>query len=146
MIGIIVAGHIHFSSGLRSAVEAIAGEQKQVRYIDFVPKMSTEQLEKEMRVALSACQQGDGVIIFTDIAGGSPCNRATALLADYSDIRIISGSNLPMIVNACMERDGLTLDELTSLLVETGRESISQISLVMGYTSTVVNSDIEDDL
>lgn len=145
MIGIIVAGHIYFSSGLRSAAQAIAGEQEQIIYIDFVPEMSTEQLEAQLRQAMAQCQQGDGVIIFTDIAGGSPCNRATALLIDYPDLRIISGTNLPMLVNACLERDGLTLDELTTLVLETGQSSIGQISLTTD-NSVTVGDNIADDL
>ncbi|MDC9132388.1 hypothetical protein PSJ72_06085 [Escherichia coli] len=52
MIGIIVIGHINFASGLRSAVEAIAGEQPYIEYIDFIPGMSTEQLEIHIRQAV----------------------------------------------------------------------------------------------
>ncbi|EAR9443971.1 PTS sugar transporter subunit IIA, partial [Salmonella enterica] len=129
MIGIIVVGHINFSSGLRSAVEAIAGEQSCVEYIDFIPGMSTEQLEIHIRQAVEKCQTGEGVLVFTDVAGGSPCNRATAVMSDYSDMRVITGSNLPMIANACLERDATNLDELASLIVELGHHSIGLIDI-----------------
>lgn len=129
MVGIVVVGHINFASGIRSAVEAIAGEQPYVEYIDFVPGMSTEQLEAGIRQAIDKCQTGKGVLIFTDVAGGSPCNRATAIMPDYSDIRVITGSNLPMVANACLERDGTELDELASLIVELGHHSIGLINL-----------------
>ncbi|MCZ5740185.1 hypothetical protein O5290_27445 [Escherichia coli] len=61
MIGIIVIGHINFASGLRSAVEAIAGEQPYIEYIDFIPGMSTEQLEIHIRQAVKKCQTGEGI-------------------------------------------------------------------------------------
>lgn len=72
MIGLIVVGHINFASGLRSAVEAIAGEQPCVEYIDFVQDMGTDQLETHIRQAVDKCQNGDGVLVFTDVAGGPP--------------------------------------------------------------------------
>lgn len=145
MIGIIVVGHINFASGLRSAVEAIAGEQSCVEYIDFIPGMSTEQLEIHIRQAVEKCQAGEGVLVFTDVAGGSPCNRATAVMSDYSDMRVITGSNLPMIANACLERDATNLDELASLIVELGHHSIGLIDINNFVTEDKPN-DMNDGL
>lgn len=145
MIGIVVVGHINFASGIRSAVEAIAGEQSGVEYIDFVQGMSTEQLEASLRQAINQCQTGKGVLVFTDVAGGSPCNRATAILPEYSDMRVITGSNLPMVANACLERDGSGLDELASLIVELGHDSIGLINLDHQDQEDVPD-DMHDDL
>lgn len=145
MIGIIVIGHINFASGLRSAVEAIAGEQPYIEYIDFIPVMSTEQLEIHIRQAVKKCQTGEGILVFTDVAGGSPCNRATAVMTDYSDIRVITGSNLPMIANACLERDGTNLNELTSLILELGHHSIGLIDINSLETDDKPN-DMNDGL
>ena len=145
MIGLIVVGHINFASGLRSAVEAIAGEQTGIEYIDFVQGMGTDQLEMSIRQAANKCQTGDGILVFTDIAGGSPCNRATAVMSDYSDMRVITGSNLPMIANACLERDGTNLDELTSLITELGHHSIGMIDMNAQETEEKPN-DMNDDL
>lgn len=146
MIGIIVVGHIHFASGLRSAVEAIAGEQKQMAYIDFTAAMSTEQLELQIRQQLTALEAAEGSIIFTDIAGGSPCNRAMAVMASFPRVSIISGSNLPMIVNAALERDGLTLDQLTRLIIETGKASINAMTLMADNQAGSACSGITDEL
>ena len=71
MIGIIVIGHINFASGLRSAVEAIAGEQPYIDIYRFYSGMSTEQLEIHIRQAVKKCQTGEGITVFTDVAGGS---------------------------------------------------------------------------
>lgn len=145
MIGLIVVGHINFASGLRSAVEAIAGEQPCVEYIDFVQDMGTDQLETHIRQAVDKCQDGDGVLVFTDVAGGSPCNRATALMSDYPDIRVITGSNLPMVANACLERDGTDLDELASLITELGHHSIGMVD-INGKETEEKQNDINDGL
>lgn len=69
MIGIVVSGHIHFASGMQSAVKAIAGEQKQMEFIDFVESMSTDELEAKLRQAALLADSGEGVLFLTDIPG-----------------------------------------------------------------------------
>lgn len=86
MIGIVVSGHIHFASGVASAVRAIAGEQEQMCYVDFVETMSTDELELALRQAAQAVDSGDGVLFLTDIPGGSPANRALAILMDTPNV------------------------------------------------------------
>lgn len=106
--------------------------------------MSTEQLEIHIRQAVKNVRQGRH-LVFTDVAGGSPCNRATAVMTDYSDIRVITGSNLPMIANACLERDGTNLNELTSLILELGHHSIGLIDINSLETDDKPN-DMNDGL
>ncbi|ENX3947102.1 PTS galactosamine/N-acetylgalactosamine transporter subunit IIA [Photobacterium damselae] len=120
MIGIVVSGHIHFASGVASAVRAIAGEQEQMCYVDFVETMSTDELELALRQAAQAVDSGDGVLFLTDIPGGSPANRALAILMDTPNVELIGGANLPMIANAAFERDGVELKELVEILLEIG--------------------------
>lgn len=144
MIGIIVVGHIHFSSGLRSSVEAIVGEQKKIKFIDFLPSTSAEQLQVSMEEAIVECHQGQGVLIMTDILGGTPCNRAMALLTDtkQSNIRVVTGSNLPMIANACLERDNCTLDELVQFVLDIGHQSVCSVT---SLENEDMNYNITDD-
>ncbi|EPA8652436.1 PTS galactosamine/N-acetylgalactosamine transporter subunit IIA [Photobacterium damselae] len=120
MIGIVVSGHIHFASGVASAVRAIAGEQEQMCYVDFVETMSTDELELALRQAAQEVDSGDGVLFLTDIPGGSPANRALAILMDTPNVELIGGANLPMIANAAFERDGVELKELVEILLEIG--------------------------
>lgn len=80
MIGIVVSGHINFASGMASAVRAIAGEQPQMAFIDFVESMSTDRLEDELRRAADSVDSDEGVLFLIDIPGGSPCNRALNIL------------------------------------------------------------------
>ncbi|MGO2509871.1 MAG: PTS galactosamine/N-acetylgalactosamine transporter subunit IIA [Vibrio hibernica] len=120
MIGIVVSGHIHFASGMESAVKAIAGEQEQMAFIDFIESMSTDELEIQLRQAMKAVDTGDGVLFLTDIPGGSPSNRASAILMDSDKVEQISGVNLPMIANAAFEREDVTVNELVEILLEIG--------------------------
>ncbi|MDV5168147.1 PTS galactosamine/N-acetylgalactosamine transporter subunit IIA [Photobacterium rosenbergii] len=120
MIGIVVSGHINFATGMGSAVKAIAGEQDQLEFIDFVESMSTDELEAELRQAAKRVDSGEGVLFLTDIPGGSPCNRALAIMMDTDNVELIAGVNLPMIANAAFERDGAELKELVETLLDIG--------------------------
>ncbi|MGF1724786.1 PTS galactosamine/N-acetylgalactosamine transporter subunit IIA [Photobacterium nomapromontoriensis] len=127
MIGIIVSGHINFASGMRSAVEAITGEQEAIEFIDFIPSMTTEELENHMIDSIERINQGEGVLILTDIPGGSPCNRGLSIMLNRNDVKVIAGTNLPMIANACFERDGVTLAELVDIVTDIGHQSIKDM-------------------
>lgn len=146
MIGIIVSGHINFASGMQSAVDAIVGEQAGLEFIDFVPSMTTEQLEEAMLAAIDKMNDGSGVLILTDVPGGSPCNRGVAIMLNRSDVRVVAGCNLPMITNACFERDGVTLDELTGIVCEIGAESMKNMAHELAQIETQTSDEFADEL
>lgn len=124
MIGILVSGHINFASGMKSAVEAIVGEQDNVEFIDFVPTISTEELEEAMISSINRIDKGQGVLILTDVPGGTPCNRAVSIMMNRENVKVIAGTNLPMITNACFERDDTTVSELAETIIEIGSQTI----------------------
>lgn len=127
MIGIVVSGHLNFASGVQSAVRAIAGEQEQMQFVDFVESMSTDELEAQLRKAAAEVNSGKGVLFLTDIPGGSPSNRATAIMMDTEQVEVIGGANLPMIANVAFERDGVELNELVEILLEIGTSCIQDM-------------------
>ncbi len=125
MIGLIVTGHANFGSGITSSVNLIAGEQEAYRSVDFLPSYSTEDLAREMTKALDELKDCEGIIIFTDLMGGTPFNVAAQLGRDREDIRIIAGTNLPMLVEIVMSRKFMEdLDELTDSVLGTGKEQV----------------------
>lgn len=127
MIGIVISGHINYASGMESAVRAIAGEQDQMAFIDFVESMSTEELEVSLRQAAKEVDSGQGVLFLTDIPGGSPCNRALSIMMDTENVELIAGANLPMIANAAFEREGAELKELVETLLEIGTSCVQDM-------------------
>lgn len=116
MLGIVVSGHINFASGMRSAVEAIVGQQPQLEFVDFVESMTTDDLEAQLSAAKERVNTGDGVLFLVDLYGGSPCNRAVNILLQDPNVEVVAGANLSMIVNAALEREGLSLRELIDCL------------------------------
>lgn len=146
MIGIVVSGHINYATGMQSAVKAIAGEQEQMAFIDFVETMSTEQLEERLRQAAKEVDSGEGVLFLTDIPGGSPCNRALSIMMDTANVELVAGANLPMIANAAFERDGVELKELTATLIEIGTSCVQDMRKELEAVMEPEPAECEDGL
>ena len=73
MIGIVVTGHGHFATGLTSSVELIGGKPEHYHAVDFVQEDSTDDLEKKLEAAFASLKDcTDGILVFTDLVGGSP--------------------------------------------------------------------------
>ena len=127
MIGLVVTGHANFGSGMTSSVNLIAGEQEANQYVDFLPTYSTEDLAAELNKALDALKDCEGVIIFTDLMGGTPFNTAAQLGRDRENVRILAGTNLPMLVEVVMSRKFMDdLDGLVDSLLQTGKEQVAK--------------------
>lgn len=127
MLGIVVSGHLNFATGMQSAVEAIAGKQEQLVFVDFLESMSTDELEAQLLAAAKEVDTGDGVLFLTDIYGGSPTNRAINILLQNPQVEVVCGANLSMIVNAALEREEFTLQELKDVLASGEMSNIKDI-------------------
>ncbi|MBE4620363.1 PTS galactosamine/N-acetylgalactosamine transporter subunit IIA [Vibrio navarrensis] len=141
MIGIVVSGHINFATGMQSAFHAIAGEQDQFEFVDFLESMSTDDLEDELRKAAQAVNTGDGVLFLCDVLGGSPCNRAMNIMLDTPNIEIVAGVNLAMIANSAFERDGSNLDDLVETLLEIGGSTMQSMRQALAKISAAAADD-----
>lgn len=125
MVGLLVTGHANFGSGITSSVNLIAGEQEGYRYVDFLPTYSTEDLTAEMKKAIDELKDCDGIIIFTDLMGGTPFNVAAQLGRESDKIKVLAGTNLPMLVDIVMSRKfSDDMDGLVDSVLETGREQV----------------------
>ncbi len=145
MIGIVVSGHINFATGMQSAFQAIAGEQEQFQFVDFLESMSTDDLEAQLRQAAQEVNTGDGVLFLCDVVGGSPCNRAMSIMLDTPNVEIIAGVNLAMIANAAFERDGSNLDDLVETIQEIGASTMKsmrqEIAKITAKTTAMADED-----
>lgn len=140
MIGLLVTGHANFGSGITSSVNLIAGEQEAYKYVDFLPTYSTEDLTVEITKALDELKDCEGIIIFTDLMGGTPFNVSAQLGHGKDNIRIVAGTNLPMLVEIVMSRKFMDdLDGLVESVLETGKEQVTK------YEFKQVVQDTSDD-
>lgn len=105
MINLIITGHGRFASGLFNAVEQVIGPQPQVVTVDFMPEMSTQQLDEQLKQALESLPAGSSTLFFTDLVGGSPFRSSVLLSQGLPASDVIAGTNLQMLAEMLMERD-----------------------------------------
>ena len=99
MIGCIVIGHGNFAPGLTAAVEMIAGKQQHFESVPFYEEESLETFEGKLQDALiKLLNETTGVIIFSDLLGGTPFRTAMVVAAPYTNVEVITGTNLPMLI------------------------------------------------
>jgi len=128
MIGLVVATHARLADELVAAAGMIIGPSDRVRAICIESGSSVDLLRKQLGEAISQVDvDGDGVIIMTDMFGGTPSNISLAFLA-ADRVEVVAGVNLPMVLKFfnCQERLGVA--ELAALLKAYGQQSISLAS------------------
>ncbi|KGQ70928.1 hypothetical protein A1D23_00620 [Chelonobacter oris] len=128
MICIIVLGHGHFASGIQYAINQIIGEQENIAFIDFPESKSPAQLKDEILTTLEQCEHRDGVLFCSDILGGSPFRTASLISQQLPISEVITGTNLQMLIECSMEKDGLTFAELVELAIHSGKQGILKLS------------------
>jgi PTS system N-acetylgalactosamine-specific IIA component len=129
MIGIVVTGHGNFATGLTSSVKLIAGMPEKYVPVDFRQEDSTDDLVAHLKDAFSSLKDcKEGILVFSDLVGGSPFKMSVELavkLADTYKIRVVSGTNLGMLIEANMSRGFVEdVDSLADMAVETGKQQL----------------------
>jgi len=124
MIGVVVVSHGRLSRELVAAAEHVVGTQKRFRAITIEADDNIEARREEIRDTAKACDDGSGVVILTDMFGGTPSNLAISVMTP-GKIEVIAGVNLPMIIKLAEVRDQVTLDEAAETAAEAGRRYIN---------------------
>ena len=132
MIGLVVTGHGLFAEGMHSSAKMIAGENDHIKYVCFEDGMGLEQLAEKLNAAYNELSDCDGIVVLSDLPGGSPFKTAVECAVAQPDkkIEVLAGTNLPMIVTAVTmieyEEDPTALAEE---LLETGKEFMVRFAL-----------------
>ncbi|MGE7184352.1 PTS sugar transporter subunit IIA [Peribacillus sp. NPDC006672] len=123
MIGIVLTGHGSFPTGMLESVQLIAGEIKQVEVIPFEEDVTI--LEQVVIKAIDNVETGAGVVCFTDLAGGTPFNVCSRIASGKDNIRVVAGTNLPMLLSGLFHRE-LSLDAFIDKILKDGKENIKE--------------------
>lgn len=123
MIGIVIAAHKKMGTEILNAAVGIIGPLENVESVEFGYDESPEEAVDRLYEAVKRVDDGSGVLVLTDMFGGTPTNRSLALLK-RSSIEIIAGVNLPMVLKAHTARMGMGLRELTEFLRDYGARNI----------------------
>jgi len=130
MIGLVVVSHGRLAEELVSALEHVVGDQDHVRAVCIGPDDDMEKRRDDIRSAAQAVDQGDGVILLTDMFGGTPSNLSISLL-DKGRIEVVAGVNLPMLIKLSEARRDQKLDEAAEIAQEAGRRYIAVAARVL---------------
>lgn len=123
MVGIVIVSHLNFADAVLKTAELIVGKIEGSRALSLDPKKDVEVLRTEIKDALKEVNSGEGVIILTDMFGGTPSNLAMSFLS--ADVEVVSGVNLPMLIRMTMEREEKDLKTLAIKAKESGRDNIN---------------------
>lgn len=130
MIGLVLVAHGKLASEFRAALEHVMGPQRQIEAIDIGPEDDVEGCRRDIVAAVAKVEAGRGVVILTDMFGGTPSNLAISVMRDPS-IEVIAGMNLPLLVRLARIRGEMTLDEAVLQAQEAGRKYINVASRVL---------------
>jgi mannose/fructose-specific phosphotransferase system component IIA len=128
VINFIIVTHGEFGGYLVEAAEGIVGRQSAgVRVVATSSRLTTSEIQQRIAKALKDLASPDGVIVFTDMPGGTPNNLSFPLIKDARGVELISGVNLYMLVCAFSHRGTLPLEALVEKVVADGQKSIRDV-------------------
>ncbi len=130
MIGIVVVTHGHLADELVAATEHVVGPLDACSAISIGPDDDMEKRREDIRTAVADADQGEGVVILTDMFGGTPSNLAISLL-EKGKVEVIAGANLPMMIKLAEARADSTLKDLAEAAAEAGRRYIAVASTIL---------------
>ena len=130
MIGLVIVTHGRLAEEFLSAMEHVVGPQQAVRAISIGPEDDMEQRRKDIVAAALAVNDGSGVILLTDMFGGTPSNLAISVM-DETKAEVIAGLNLPMLIKLSSIRHREPLTACVAHAQDAGRKYISVASFVL---------------
>lgn len=130
MIGFILTGHGQFANGLKSAIDMVAGDQPAFQIVPFEGSAAATYGD-DLRAAITAMREEcEGVIVFVDLLGGTPFNQSMLVAGDVDNIEIVTGTNLPMLIELLLTRSGASsLSDLAEQAVGVGQAGVTHKSL-----------------
>ena len=121
MIGIVIVTHGRLAVEMLSAVQHIVGPQTHVKTVCIGPNDDIEERRNEIAAAIKAVDLGKGVVLVTDMFGGTPCNLALTHLKK-GKIEVLAGANLPSLIKLIGVRISLPLEKAVCEAIESGRK------------------------
>ncbi|KMY66853.1 PTS sugar transporter [Desulfocarbo indianensis] len=124
MIGLLVITHGELGRELIKAAEFIMGRREKITSLSVISQTLPEELSKQIKEAIVKVGGPEGVLVLTDMFGGTP-NNISLTMWEQGKVEVVTGVNLPMVIKALSGRDKHPLSELASQVCSAGREAIS---------------------
>lgn len=133
MIGIVLVTHGRLALELVAALEHVVGPQTQTASICIGPDDDMEQRRAEIVAAVEKVETGDGVVVLTDMFGGTPSNLAISIM-ENANVEVIAGVNLPLLIKLASLRSSEPLAEAVVQAQEAGRKYINVASALLAQS------------
>lgn len=131
MVGIVIVAHLQVAEQLLKTAEMITDSKlDNFRTISINPQDNPDHARDKVLAAVKSVETGEGVLILVDMFGGSPSNLSLSLLAK-GKTEIVTGVNLPMIIEAAANSQKVPLDDLVNILSASGRKGIRSASEIL---------------
>ncbi len=124
MIGLLIISHCNLGREFLNAAELIVGRLENADAIAITQTSETEELLMAIAEKIKSLDDGQGVLVLTDMFGGTPSNLSLSFLEEQM-VEVLTGVNLPMVISVAQDRHRLTLSELGERAEQAGRRSIA---------------------
>jgi len=131
LVGILIVSHGKLSEALISSVQFVIGNLQKIKGISIWPRDRKEEVRDRILKGMNEVDDGEGVVILTDILGGTPTNLSLSFLKDER-VEVVTGVNMPMLLALSSYRKGTSLKEMGKLAKKSGRRSITLVKEVLG--------------
>ena len=131
MIGMVLVTHGALAVEFKSALEHVVGPQEQVETVAIGPDDDMEERRNDILNCVDAVDQGQGVVILTDMFGGTPSNLAISIM-QQREVEVIAGVNLPMLVKLARIRGDVDIKRAVKDAADAGRKYINVASETLG--------------
>jgi PTS system mannose-specific IIA component len=130
MIGMVLVTHGHLATEFRAALEHVVGPQRQLISISIGPEDDMERRRADILEAIHLADSGDGVVLLTDMFGGTPSNLAISVM-NGGKVEVLAGVNLPMLIKLASVRDTASLEQAVLQAQDAGRKYVYIASKVL---------------
>ena len=131
MVGILIISHYTLAESLKETVAMIIGKRDNVEAIAVLKDDSVELFAEKLKKAVNGLDKGEGVMILADMFGGTPSNVSLSLYGNDEKVQIITGFNLPLVIEAIMHSANKNLDELAKILMEKRDKTIVDAKAIL---------------
>ena len=130
MVGVVLVTHPNLGEEFIRSAELICGKLANLTTVSIDTRIEVEELRKEIAEAIRRVDSGNGVLILTDMFGGTPSNMSLAFLAE-GRVEVVTGLNLPMLIKISNCREERPLPELAKMVKEAGQRNINLASEIL---------------
>jgi PTS system mannose-specific IIA component len=130
MTGVVIVTHYRLGEEFLQALRLIVPDAPPVQAVSVDPKQSVDEMREAIAQALRRAETGEGVLILTDMFGGTPSNISLSFLAEHR-VEVVTGLNLPMLIKLATMTEKKPLDELAAFIKDYGQRNIRVASEIL---------------